>query len=743
MKQRILSLLLSLVLVMGLLPAAALTTTAADPAADWANEIAIFDQIEAELVAAMRERKSSVSILDHRLYHEDIQLELLNDYSPYISNGIDIDCQWTTIGANKGYYDKIVIHYPEGMSVSQINEYFDKVDAKVAEVDAMLAAVPDDTDKVLVLNDYIAYTSEYDFTENLPVNSDAFNTAGILMKRSGVCQGYTYAFMYFMNRAGVECHCVVSAPMNHSWNVVKIGNSYYHVDPTWDDPTPDVPGMVGHKFVLLSDAAVSGKRSIGGNKPHYGWDPLPVSCDSTEYDQAYWYGVDSQVIFSGDARYYCRDGKIVKNEMKRGEEIPLASLGEWFVWGSNSQYYTDCFAGLYYRNGKLYYNTATELRCYDLETKEDKTAYVPDTSAGYIYGSAVIDGEMIYEIKQSPNESGVRHSIPLEKLTGEHVHSYTANVTAPTCTEKGYTTHTCACGDSYVDSYVNALGHAWDAGTVTKEPTETEKGEKTFTCTRCGATQKEDVPELPHTHRYTDTVTAPTCTEKGYTTHTCACGDTYKDSYVNALGHNYVGGVCSRCGAKQSVTPPSTNFGDVTKSDWFYDAVNYAVANGLMNGVGNGKFAPNDPMTRSMLVTVLWRYEGSPKEGTNGFSDVPNGQWYTDAVAWAAANGIVGGVGNNKFAPGGNITREQMAAILYRYAQKKGFNTSRKGNLSAFSDHNKVSAYAVDAIAWAVGEGIIGGSDGKLDPQGNATRAQVSTILMRFIENFVKTQSGK
>ena len=137
-------------------------------------------------------------------------------------------------------------------------------------------------------------------------------------------------------------------------------------------------------------------------------------------------------------------------------------------------------------------------------------------------------------------------------------------------------------------------------------------------------------------------------------------------------------------------------------------------------------------------MTVLWRYEGEKKEGKNNFDDVPDGKWYTDAVAWAAAAGIVGGVGNNKFDPNGNITREQMAAILYRYAQGKGFDTTARGDLSKFPDASNVSGWAKDAIAWTVAEGIIGGSDGKLLPQGNATRAQVSTILMRFIENIAK-----
>ena len=143
-------------------------------------------------------------------------------------------------------------------------------------------------------------------------------------------------------------------------------------------------------------------------------------------------------------------------------------------------------------------------------------------------------------------------------------------------------------------------------------------------------------------------------------------------------------------------------------------------------------------MTRAMLVTVLWRYEGEPKAAANTFSDVKAGQWYTDAVSWAAANGVVDGVGNNRFDPDGNITREQMATILYRYCSGKGLDTSKRGDLSGFPDGNKVGSWAKDAVQWTVAEGIISGSDGKLLPQGNATRAQVATILMRFIQNIVE-----
>ena len=180
---------------------------------------------------------------------------------------------------------------------------------------------------------------------------------------------------------------------------------------------------------------------------------------------------------------------------------------------------------------------------------------------------------------------------------------------------------------------------------------------------------------------------------------------------------------------------PSAHFTDIGAGDWYHEAVDFAVENGLFGGMSATTFEPNTAMTRAMLVTVLWRYEGSPAEGTNSFTDVPDGQWYTDAVAWAAHNGIVGGVGNNRFDPNGNITREQMATILFRYSNSLGLDTSDREELDYFPDGDQVSAYAVDALSWAVSTGLINGSEGKLLPQGNATRAQVATILMRFIEN--------
>lgn len=181
-------------------------------------------------------------------------------------------------------------------------------------------------------------------------------------------------------------------------------------------------------------------------------------------------------------------------------------------------------------------------------------------------------------------------------------------------------------------------------------------------------------------------------------------------------------------------------FGDVKSADWFYNDVKYVYEKGMMAGTAADVFAPNATTTRAMIVTILYRLEGSPAvTGTSAFVDVPAGQWYTDAVNWAAANQIVKGTSATTFAPNDSITREQMAAILYRYAQHKGYDVTKKADLSGYSDNGQVSAYAKDALAWANAAKLINGvTNTTLAPQGNATRAQVSAILHRFCDGVVK-----
>ena len=175
---------------------------------------------------------------------------------------------------------------------------------------------------------------------------------------------------------------------------------------------------------------------------------------------------------------------------------------------------------------------------------------------------------------------------------------------------------------------------------------------------------------------------------------------------------------------------------DVDAGRWSRNAVLYVSEKGYMQGVGGGRFDPAGPMTRAMVVTVLWRIEGKPEAGKSSFSDVPAGKWYSEAVAWAETTGVVTGVGGGKFNPDGKITREQLATILYRYCSYKKLDVTEKGDVSVFKDKNKIDSWAADAVAWAVGIGLINGVTAEtVNPLGKATREQVATILERFDTN--------
>ena len=182
--------------------------------------------------------------------------------------------------------------------------------------------------------------------------------------------------------------------------------------------------------------------------------------------------------------------------------------------------------------------------------------------------------------------------------------------------------------------------------------------------------------------------------------------------------------------------PVGLPFADVSSSDWFYNDVRYVYEKGIMDGTGADRFSPNAPLTRAMIVTILYRMAGSPSvSGSSDFTDVAAGKWFAKAVAWAAANGIVNGYGSGLFGPNDPVTREQLAAILYRYAVYGGMTAvTLEENLGGFADTAQLSAYAIQAMNWAVGQGLINGSGSNLVPKAQATRAQVAAIIHRYLE---------
>ena len=337
-------------------------------------------------------------------------------------------------------------------------------------------------------------------------------------------------------------------------------------------------------------------------------------------------------------------------------------------------------------------------------------------------------GFTTYGLKEG-NTAYIFNLYQLPTASCEHKNTEVRGKVDATCTKDGYTgdTYCTDCGEKLAEGKtIPALGHKLTA-TAEKAATCTEAGNLAYWhCNVCdryfsdkdGKTEitlaETVLKALDHDWSAWVTVYQPTCATEGLKTRTCArCGEVEETAIAKTE-------VCAAAAYK-----------DLDRTDWYHEEVEFALANGLMNGVGNDNFDPNGNLTRAMLVTVLYRYEGAPSvEGLeNPFKDVPANEWYTDAVIWAAANDIVNGTGDGEFSPEDDITREQVATIFHRYNKAP----EGKGDLSAFPDADTVSAYAVDAMKWAVGEGIINGSDGKLDPLGNATRAQIAAIFYRYI----------
>lgn len=179
-------------------------------------------------------------------------------------------------------------------------------------------------------------------------------------------------------------------------------------------------------------------------------------------------------------------------------------------------------------------------------------------------------------------------------------------------------------------------------------------------------------------------------------------------------------------------------FKDVNTSDWFFDAVQYVYENDLMSGTGNDHFSPNEAITRGMMVTILYNMDGKPEASSPSFTDVPANEWYAAPIAWASANGIVSGYGDGKFGPNDPISRQQMATVLYQYARYKQYDLAAQGSVFAFSDGGQASRHALTPLSWAIGKGIISGvGSNLLDPAGNTERSHMAAVMKSFHEKVV------
>ena len=556
---------------------------------------------------------------------------------------------WSATSTDGGYNATITYTLNYYTTAAQEQEMNQAVNALLADLD-----VAEETDyrKIKAVYDYLCENVTYDY-ENLNDQNHTlkYTAYAALIDGTAVCQGYASLFYRLALTLGVDARLIAGdAGGPHAWNIARLNDLYYNLDSTWD------AGMPEYQYFLVNEAH-----------------------------------------FTDHSRY--------------------------------ADYASEAFYAAYPMS----------------ETDFDPEADIP------------------------------------------HTHSYTSVVTSPTCTEDGYTTHTCSCGDSYRDNAIPARGHQWDEGVITIEPTETETGLKTYTCLVCGYVNEEIIPELSHQHSYESVVTPPSCTEAGFTTHTCVCGDSYIDSPIPATGHTPVtdpaveatctqnglteGSHCNLCGqilipqqtiaapghhpgpwtvvqeptgtmegleerrcacgeAEYRTIPPLENpFTDVKATDYFFEPVLWASNRGITAGISPARFGPGESCTRAQVVTFLWRAAGQPDpESTNNpFSDVQKSAYYYDAVLWAVDNGITAGISPTRFGPDNPCTRAQVVTFLWRASNQP----DPESTVNPFSDV-KQSDYYQNAVLWAAENGITSGTgDGRFSPGQTCTRGQVVSFLYR------------
>lgn len=362
----------------------------------------LYQQLEERIREALLAGEPDVIVSDLGINRAKYSIYRMVYYSPYLSGGIDIGCYYSP-STNK--FTRIEFSNP--MSLKETTQHILNVDSAVEEILQQVTEEADSEAKALRIHDYFVHEYEYDYdnylSDTLP--DDSFRSGGIIKNKVGVCQAYAYAYMYMMNRLGVECYVTGSDMMNHAWNIIKLGRAYYHVDCTWDDPVPDKLGRVGHSFFLLSDSEM---RSDTGR--HYGWDLTNLICNSAEYESAYWKDIKSQIIVDGTNAYYIKntddDGGIYSRSITDDKEKRIKeSLGIWKVWGSSNQFWSGSYSGLFLQNKKLYYNTPEEIRSISPDGSND--APVSDslnTADGYLYGSRRRGNQIEYLLSRSPND---------------------------------------------------------------------------------------------------------------------------------------------------------------------------------------------------------------------------------------------------------------------------------------------------------------------------------------------------
>lgn len=295
------------------------------------------------------------------------------------------------------------------MDASQISEIKAAIEREYKNITSAITADMTDEEKILCVNDYMCLHYEYDTTLKAEHTHDLL---GVMLNKTGVCDSYSKAFLFVMRRLGIECKRAISDSMNHAWNYVKIGDEWYHVDVTWNDPIKDKMGRAGHDHLLLSDDAISQMPN-----PHYGWDDIGITCSSEKYASAAWRDTSRNVVFDAENMYMITEsGKIKAVSRADGSETVIHTISEkWSVVGGPG-FWVGCYSNLFFFEERLYFNTPTAV--YSMKSDGSDLKLVKDISpsGGYVYGMYIDDNVVKYGVGETPNNKiSVTDSFELEK----------------------------------------------------------------------------------------------------------------------------------------------------------------------------------------------------------------------------------------------------------------------------------------------------------------------------------------
>jgi len=617
-----------------------------------------------------------------------------------------------------------------------------------------------DVYKALLIHDRLIVKCEYDYegAVNNSASMESYEMYGALVKGVALCKGYSYAYMYLLDKVGIESYICSSKNLKHDWNIVYINGKKYHVDLTFDDPVHDVTGRVYHKDFLLSTAALKKADHMETD-----YDSSPTD---TTFDNYYWRNSNTEFQLIGNKLYYIDNEKETLNEVDGSD--PLCKVNdvwltpEGFYWSSN-------YSRLSSSSEDLFYSIADTVYMYDPETKKSTAIFKPSLSGTNnfaIYGFTYDEGYLVCDLFNKPvfyEDTKSKYQIrtkfdttpPTAKL------QYTNGVQA-------YQTLTFSFNDD-----MGISGYYWGTDTVyqnnefydTSSKTVTryisEPGTYYLTVKDTGGnvseTQKVEfcstTLEANHGHvanpyivsPYGATVTLPVPVREGYNFLGWTKGAEGNGGYLASVSVNSNAVYYANWEEIEGYVPDSGSTGakitfeDISQGTWYYDSVIYCAEKKYMNGISSTLFSPATKLTREQFVMILANISGvntdSYKYASSGMDDVPLGKWYSGAVAWSVKAGLVKGIGDAKFGLGQAITREQIARLLYVYAQSNDKPTAERADLSRFADESSISSWAYKEVQWAVYYGVIRGvSQTMLAPKTIATRAQAAKMFMIYDE---------